>query len=444
MRYLFFLLSILYSFIFYVFYSFSQKKDIFWKELFIQQDIINLSLKDSIIFSTSDTIILQSFFWNLLFEIIIFFVISIFLFFYFSSSDTKEVSENKENSVLSSVFTFQTLVLFLKKFSYYIGFILFYLSLYLISLSFESLNFSFFILIVNILIFVFYFVSKFSSLARNFLRINSLIFSVFYVVNYFFIIFSDYNYFNYIDLINGFLILLIFPVLLYYDRFLGKREHFDDSLLIHFSMYIFWFVLFYFYYYLFHQNLLFWVSFIATLFGILWFEFLPKIPILKKDKIILRYIGIIFTYLWILFWLLYQIFDFSIIILLILIIQSWYNIFIHKKYVNYISLCLGIFVWLYQFFYIIIYFWLIDYKSIYLLILTFLLSFWWVISTYFIKWKILVDYYIIHTFSHIVNIFWILLFFIFNNFEILYIWILLLLESIYFFLSYYKLNPNKK
>lgn len=161
--------------------------------------------------------------------------------------------------------SFQNIVFFLRKFSYYIGFVLFYLSLYLISLSFEFLNFSVFILLLNIIIFIFYFFSHFSEISRNFLRINSVIFSLFYGVNYFFIILSDNNYFNYIDLLNGFLILCIFPILLYYEKNLLKKQNFDHSLLVHFSLYIFSFILFYFYYYLFHQNLLFWMSVISTL-----------------------------------------------------------------------------------------------------------------------------------------------------------------------------------
>lgn len=443
MRYLFFLLSILYSFIFYVFYTFSQKKDIFLRDLDISQDIINISLRESIIFSNENTIVLQSFFWNLLYEMIIFFIISIFLFFYFSSDKTEDTFEEKNQSVLGKIFTMGNMIFLLKKFSFYIWFLLFYISLFLISHSFEVINFSFFILIVNILIFIFYFVSKFSFLSRTFLRINSIIFSFFYLINYFFIIFTDNNYFNYIDLLNGVLILGIFPVLLYYDKFLLKKESFDDSLIVHFSLYIFGFILFYFYYYLFHENLLFWMSFIATLLWILWFEYLPRIGLLKKDKLVLRYIGIIFTYVWILCGIIYQFFSFSVIIFLILLLQVWYNIFIHNKYTNYISLFLWIFIGLYLTFYSIIYFNIFSYQSIYFLVFTLLLSFWGIITTYFLKLKILLDYYIIHIFCHIINIAWILIFFIFNNFEILYIWILLLLESIYFFLSYYKLNPNK-
>lgn len=209
-------------------------------------------------------------------------------------------------------------------------------------------------------------------------------------------------------------------------------------------MYIFSFILFYFYYYVFHENLLFWMSFISTFLGIIWFEYLSKIKLFQKDKIILKYIGIIFIYLWIIFWIFYQFFWFSVILFLTLLLQSGYNIFIHKKYTNYISLFLGIFVWIYLIFYSIIYFNIIDYRSIYFVIFSISFSFIWVISTYFIPFKISFDYYIIHIFCHLINIFWVVLFFIFNNFEILYIWILLLLESIYFFLSYHKLNPNKK
>lgn len=444
MRYLFFLLSILYSFIFYVFYTFSHKKDIFWNSLEIPQNIVNLSLRDSIIFSTSDTIILQSLFGNLLFEIILFVIISLFLFFYFSSGWNSEETDKKEKTFIGNMLSFQNIVFFLRKFSYYIGFVLFYLSLYLISLSFEFLNFSVFILLLNIIIFIFYFFSHFSEISRNFLRINSVIFSLFYGVNYFFIILSDNNYFNYIDLLNGFLILCIFPILLYYEKNLLKKQNFDHSLLVHFSLYIFSFILFYFYYYLFHQNLLFWMSVISTLLWIIWFEYLPKIKLFERDKITLRYIGIIFTYIGIILWIIYQFFWFSFVLFATLLLQAGYNIFIHKKYTNYISLVLWIFVSLYLIFYGVIYFELIDYKSVYFLIFCLLLSFIGVIFSYIFSLSRLLDNYIIHIFCHIMNIFWIILFFIFNNFEILYIWILLLLESVYFFLSYYKLNPNKK
>ncbi|MDD5769346.1 MAG: hypothetical protein PHE25_00110 [Candidatus Gracilibacteria bacterium] len=396
---------------------------------------------DKIIFSGSNTIIIQSIFGNLIFEVIIFFIIGIFLFFYFSGSK-KEEKILKEQIITKNSFLNFTKIF--KFFSYYIGFILFYLSMYLITKSFSIFSFSFFILIINIIIFSVFFISKLSSISKDFLRINSIIFSIFYIINYIYIIIIDNNYYNLIDFINSFLILLIFPILLYHDKKIAKKDYFDYSTLVNFSIYIFVVFLFYFYFYLFHQNLIFWISFISTLFGMIWFEILPKINFLKNDKIVLKYIGIILTYVGIIFGIIYLSFKFSYIILFILTIQTFYNLYIHKKYTNYVSLFLGVFLFFFLIYYIIIHFNIIDYKSIQFLIFSLILSFSGIIFTYIVKIKRMLDCYIIHLFSHIFNIIGIVLFFIFNRFEILNIGILLLLESVYFFISYYKLNPKKE
>lgn len=446
MKYLFFLISFLYSFIFYAFWTFSNNKDLLLNDLENTKNIVNLSLKDSIIFSDSSTFVIQSLFWNLLFEVIIFFLIWILLFFYFSKSSPK-TDEVKEEDIEEkpSILNKKDLLILSKKFSYYIWFVLFYISFYLISLGFPIISFSFFILIINIVIYIIFFASNFSSLSRNFLKINLIIFSFFYLLNYFFILFTNNNYFTIVDFINSFLILLIFPTLLYFDKQKDKKERFDNTLLVNFSFYIFWVFLFYFYYYLFHQNLVFWICVISTFFWIIWFEYLPKINLFKKDKITLRYIWIALTYIWIVFWLIYLwFFDFSIFVLLVLAIQSFYNLYIHKKYSNYISLFLSQFIIIFLFYYVIINFNLIDYKSFHFLVLGLILSFLIIIYTYIAKFKEFFSYYVIHSFSHIINIFSIIIFFVFNDFDITYTWILLLLESIYFFLSYYKLYPSKK
>jgi len=444
MRYLFLFLSILYSFIFYVFWTFSLNKNLFFKDLEVKENIRNLSLSDSIIFSDSGTLIIQSLFWNLFFEIIIFLIIWIMLFFAFSKSNLKEESEN-EKQEKKNILNMSNFLKLLKNFSYYIWFILFYLAFYLISLWSEIISFSFFILIVNLIIYILFFAFKNNLIVRDFLKINSIIFSLFYLVNYFYIIFTDNNYFTLVDFINSFLILLIFLTLLYFDKQITKKENFDVPLVANFSVYIFWVFLFYFYFYIFHQNIIFWISFISTFFGMIWFEVLPKINFLKEDKITLRYIWIIWTYLWIIFGMIYLWFyKFSLAIFIILFLQSVYNIFIHRKYINYVSLFFWILLIIYLFYYSIIYFNLIDYKSLNFLILGLVISFGIIIYTYILKVKVFFSYYFIHFFSHVINIVSIIIFFIFNSFDILYIWILLLLESIYFFLSYYKLNLTKK
>jgi len=219
------------------------------------------------------------------------------LFFYFTSFKKEEIDKKQDIEIKK----YSNITKIFQYFSYYIGFILFYLSFYFITTSFNFIDFSTFIFIINILIFIIFFLSKFSQISKDFLRINSIIFSLFYIINYIYIIIIDNNYFHIIDFINSFLILFIFPTLLYHDKKIAQKNMFDYSTLIHFSIYIFSVFLFYFYFFIFHQNLIFWVSFIATLFGIIWFEIFPKMNFFKKDIIILRYIGIIFTYLGIIF-----------------------------------------------------------------------------------------------------------------------------------------------
>lgn len=446
MKYLLFLVSLFYSFIFYIFYSFSNWKTIFLNELKRDYTITNLSLADSIIFSTKNNVILQSFFWNLIVEIIVFILFWFFLFFYFSTlSKTQSKSENhsdihnenhnqSENVKLDYKKGF---IFFVKNFWFYFWFILFYLSTYLI-LS-EFIEFSLFILIINLIIYIYYFLSKFSNLSKDFLKTNLFLFSVYYLINYFYIIITKNNSFWYIDFLNSILIIFIFPTLIYFDKIAWKKQNFDNIIITHFSLYIFWVFLFYSYNYIFNQNLLFWFWILSTIFWIIWFEFLPQISFLKNDKIVFKYIWIIFWYIWMILWIIYLFLHFNFFIFLILALQSYYNYTIHKKYLNLISFFLSIFSFVFLSFYLIIYFNLIDFKWFWFLVFGLSFSYFFIAFSYFFKLKTKIDHYLIHFFSYFINIVCLILFFIFNDFILFQVWIILFLESIYFFLSYNKL-----
>lgn len=448
MRYLFFLLSILYSFIFYVFYTFSLWKNIFLQNTEVSKDILNLSIFDSIIFSNSETLVLQSFFWNLLYEIIFFFLVAISLFIFFSKVENEspswpKIKEKKEKKLdFWSIFSYVNIIIILKKSSYYLWFFFFYLSLFLISEGLEIFNFSFFILFLNIIIFIFFFLSKHSEFSQKFLKINSICFSLFYLINYVFIIITWENTFDTIDFINGILILWIFPILLYYDKILHKRSYLDFALLSHYSIYIFWFIVFYLSQLTVWENLVFWITLVLALLWAVWFEVLPKISLFQKNLVHLRYIGIIFTYLWIFFWIIYFFHWFSYILLFILIWQVVYNFFIHKNYTNYISFVFSLFTLYYLIFIIIFHFEIFSFASSGFSLFLLFLSFIWIGITYGISFQHTLDKYIIHIFSHLINILGVWVFLYVNSFAILYIWLILLLESMYFFLSYYKLNSK--
>lgn len=439
MRYLFFIISFLYSAIFFVFYKFINSNP----------NVINLSLKDSLIFWSQNPIIIQSFFWNLLVESVIFLLIWIFLFFYFSTLKSKAWDIESENysQSFTSIFSFRTILNIFRKFSYYIWFLFFYLSLYLMSMWFDFIKFSTFILLLNVIIYIYFFASKYSKLSIDFLKVNSILFSFTYIFAYFYIIITEKNLFWIFDFINSFLIIFSFCLFLYFDRKLEKKKKFDESMLLNLSFYVFFVFLFYFYHYIFKENLLYWLSFLTTIFGISWFEFLPKIELLKNNKIVLKYFWILFSYFWILFSLWYLLFYwFSYLIFIVLFAQIIYNIYIHKKYLNFISFWIWIFLSIFLIYYLIIYFKILDLKWLYFLLFSLFLSFLWIILTYYVKMKYVLENYMIHIFSYIVNIISILIFLIFNykNFAIFYIWLLLLTESFYFFLSYNKLNTKNK
>gem|GEM_PF-1191755 len=342
MKYLFFLLTILYSFIYYIFYSFSNKRDIFGRDLTLEADIINLSVRDPIQLSTENTIVIQSLFGNLIYEIVFFLLVSIFFYIYFSSVDNKK----KEPNFLVKLCTIENIKTFSKSFSYYIGFILFYISLYLITTGI-GIHFQIFMLLVNLVVLVFYFASKFSEISRKFLRINSILFSTFYVCSYFYILFTGLNTFSWIDFMNGFFLLGIFPLLLFYDKKILKKETFDPILVIHMTMYFFSWSIFYAYHYIFHENLIFWMSVGSSMLGILYFYIIPKIRIFKKSSLIFSSIGFYLMQIGILFGVIFQMSEFSWTILGVFCLQLLINTLVYIKNKTSFSLFCGIFIALY-------------------------------------------------------------------------------------------------
>ncbi len=439
MKYLLFLISFLYSFWFYIFYVLSNNKNIFWQDLEHQKNILTTSVFDPHILSNSQTMIIQSFFWDLRIEIIFFFLVWIFFFFYFWSLwDNSSLKKTTHFSFITK----KHFVLFLQKFSYYIWFLLFYFSIYLISKWIDFFEFSGFILMVNILILIFFFLSKYSKITLDFLKINSILFSVTYIFWYISLFITDEKIFSWIDSINSVFILFTFWILIFFDKQINKKESYDYTLVAHFSIYFFFVCLFYLYFYVLNENLFYWIVWICSIFWIIWFEWLPKISFFSSQIKILRYIWILFSYFWVILWMIYLCIDSSISVLFLVLTQIWYHLFIHQKYTNVISFWLSVLWSIFVLFYILFELNFISIHNLSFFLLSFILSYGMVISTYFFKGKTLFDIYIIHISAHILNVIWILifLFFHYKNLQVFYIWILLFLESFYFFLSYHKLH----
>lgn len=449
MKYLFLVISFLYSFIFYLFYLYSNWKNFYFFEFLNNNQINHYSLRDPIIYSVDfkEHPYIQSIFWNLIIETVFFILVWIMFFLYFSPSvkkEEKKVSIKNELLIKYSQINFKEIFMkFLNKFSYYIGFILFYISLYFVSLWLE-IKFLNFILILNILVILWFFLSKFNDFARIFLRINSIIFSFLYIFLYLYIFFTNNNFFSIVELFNSILIIFSFLILLYFNKKNILKNKYDNIILTHFIIYLFFVFLFYTNYYLFESDLFFSLIIQSSIFWVLLFEFLPKNKYLINNKLILKYIWILFSYLSTVLSFIFILIDFNKIVFLLLIFYIFYNYYIHFKYVNYISFFLFIFGLYFIIVYSLNYFFGILYNTLIFLIFSIAFSYFLILFTYLKNFKILFDIYFLHFFSYFINIISILVF-IFTNFSNLtftYIGFLLFFESLYFFISYNRLYNN--
>jgi hypothetical protein len=135
-----------------------------------------------------------------------------------------------------------------------------------------------------------------------------------------------------------------------------------------------------------------------------------------------------------------------LLIIIILIYSVFFNYYIHKKFQNYISLFFSVLTFIFLLNYFLIknlsLFWWDLIKT--QLILNFTISFFLVIFTYLYKQKYIFDYFFLHICAYLVNFMSIIYYFIYWDFEILNLWIILLLDSILIFLSYFKLKKIGK
>jgi hypothetical protein len=72
-----------------------------------------------------------------------------------------------------------------QNYSYYIAFILFYISIFIFS-NFFGIQIALVVFLINILILIFFFYSSKSSLSNDFLKINAHLFSFSYIVYFLF------------------------------------------------------------------------------------------------------------------------------------------------------------------------------------------------------------------------------------------------------------------
>lgn len=413
MGFLLFIISIIFSTIFYLFYDLSNSGTFIKDDRFLSQYFSSIS-------------------WNLIIETLIFTVLWCVFLFLFSNFFQLTV-EKRDYSTLKNFFknNFKTLL-------YYIWFVLFYSSLYIILRDF-SFDFSYIILTVNIIILLIYFSIKNLFIISDLLKVNTIIFSTIYIFLYINLFLWNLYNFIFIDYINSLLIFSSFFITLYREKVINKKSS-DSWFLIHFFLYLFAFITFYFSKFFWSLSLLF--TIFSFLINFYIFHFLKKIDFFKNNNLTLKVIWVVFSYMWIISWIYYlQLIWLNYIVVFIIIYLAVFNFKIHKLYENYTSFFLSSLWIIYILFYLYInLIYLNNFDNFYFLIFWITLSFFIIISTYIYQFEWIYDYYFTHIIALLVNFWTTIYFFYVNSFDLLSLWIILLFDSILIFLSYFKLK----
>lgn len=421
MRFLLSFISLIFSSIFYCFFLLSNWKNIFWEDLIVSYKLESLSS-------------------NLFYESIFFVVLSIIFFIYFWKINFSNTSNNNVDSSINR----KKLIIFIKRifkdYLYYFWFILFYISIYLIWKNYSYIDISHIILIINISIIFLFFITKKFFIFKDFIKINTILFSLIYIIFYIYILITNYNFLNYIDSINSILILIFFCISLSHTKFLTKNEEKDKTLVSYFWIYVFILISFYLNYIFLNKSFI--ICTTGFLFSFSIYYFLLKLHFFKDIKKTLKYLWLFSLYISSISWIFYIVKnDFSIIIYLILIYSIFFNLIFHRKNENYISLFFSFFIGVFIIFFTYFkYFNFLDNSNLIFLIIVLSISFLIILYTYFFKLKYIFAYYFYHIISYLINICWVWYYFFLIEFDILKLGIILFIESIFVFLSYYKIN----
>ncbi len=431
MNFLLLFVSVSFSFLFFVFYKLNNSDHFFWWEL-------------------------SSITGNLMIESLSFIALAFYLFFSFSNISffRRKQKETKELQLSQKLFQDFNILSFLKEYIYYLGFIFFYSSIYLILKSFWITEFNYLILFLNCIIGILFFLTHKAELFRDFIKINTILFSLYYIWLYMFSFISWWDSLNGIDAINTLFIFSSFVITLYSDSKILKKSESDSPLILYFFLYSF--IVFSFYW----KRFLEWVHidfiqifiYVGAFFNIFIYFFLQKVHFFAHSQYLLRALSFLFIYISMFFWMIYlyshieSLGFIGIIIIGILIYGMIFNYSVHLKYQNYVSFFFSVWSFIFLLYFILIKYFSFSSGNIFKaeLVLSLTLSFFFVIISYMYSQKYLYDNYFLHFCAYLVNFLWIIYYFYNSDFRILDFGIILLLDSILIFLSYFKLKKLKK
>lgn len=350
--------------------------------------------------------------------------------------------EEKERSSIDLVQARKALFWFLKRNLYFIAFWLLYFGLYFILWPSLAYDFWYFILIVSMLILFAFFLSERFILFRDLIKINTLLFSLYYIFWYIYILITWDNYFSAIDLLNQILIVIFFILNIYYDTSLLQEKIYDAVLVWYAISYTFLFLVFY------SSQANIWVL-TGAIYIWFWASLLLRnivhLSFFRSNKAIIKVFSILMGYLSLLSVMLYfAIEDFQFIMWGIMTYLIFDTLITHIKYQNYLSFIIWCFGLL--FFYFYFYFNILNNYEIggyIFMTYSYFLYFFAILLWYIQRFPYSRDIIFLYTIFYLSSLLGIAYSLFTFSFELFDFWVMLLLQSILTFMVYYKINNSK-
>jgi len=326
---------------------------------------------------------------------------------------------------------------------YYIWFIFLYSALYFIIGPSVWYNFGILIFVISFLILILFFLSERFSLFRDLIKINTILFSLYYIISYVIIFVSWNDFFWLFDLLNQIFILAFFVLNIYNDKTLLKNKVNDTALIGYWFTYLLLFLIFYVSKW--GLSVWLWCTYLGTILSFILKNFITDFSFFKWNGPLLKALSIIFWYLGLVATIVYFILHwFNIIAFIAAIYLIIDNIVIHNNFQNYISLLLSLSAIL--FFYGYLYFKILIWYEIdgYIFLFYWYLIYFSAITLGYIqKFTYEQDYYFIYWYFYIASLVSMVYFLLSFRFELFDFWVMLLLQSIITFMVYYQFNRIK-
>ena len=148
-----------------------------------------------------------------------------------------QISSDEEDSIFQYFPDWKELkdffISFFSNYIYYIAGLLFYISVYIIAGSFfPDITIEHIFLVLNMSVFGLYFFTKGISLGKDLIIVNLILVSLYYIWEHILYLFSSFEAFSYIDIINIIAVFILFCITLIHKEYIVYRKVIEQYFLV--------------------------------------------------------------------------------------------------------------------------------------------------------------------------------------------------------------------